>query len=206
MTSYLDMQGILQRAFDESAGALRITGSYQSLAERDALLPTGALAESIPRGVHNVNATFLTSGRLTLGAIALRAGMTVSSISVAAGTQGAATSTHCWFALYSSARAKLGVTSDDTAASPWNASTIKTLSLASPVSITSSGLYYVGVVVVATTTPTLRSGATTTGIAGLTPVLAGHTTDTTLTDPASAPSTAGEITDDGNGLFYFYVS
>lgn len=160
-------------------------------------MPTGAVAENMPRrqgGTHLDNSlTSWASGTLFLSAIPLVAGITVTSISMLSGATGAAGATHCWFSLWSPSRGKLGVTNDDTAASPWALATVKTMSLVAPYVVPTTGLYYVGAVVVATTMPTLRGAAPNATLAALAPILGG-TSDASLTDPASAPTTAAAIT------------
>lgn len=165
-------------------------------------LPTGAIAQTFPR-VDGTSATaILTSGQFYFTPIYLRAGQVVTTISVMSG--GAVVNpTHQWFALYSSALSKLGVTSDDTTTA-WSGAALKSLNLSAAYTVTASGYYLIGIVVVADTPPTLRVKATTSALTGLTPKLAGLS-DGSLTDPASAPNTATAITANGN-TFYAYVS
>ena len=126
--------------------------------------------------------------------IPLSRGMKVSTITFWSGGTGAGTPTNQWFTLRDSARVLLGVTADDTTTA-WGTNVAKTLTLASPVVIPADGFYYIGIMVKATTTPTMTGIASiSTGPRAANPIPAGTTADTGLTDPASAPSTAGALT------------
>lgn len=167
--------------------------------------PTGAIAESCARNSRvGEGLSVLSSGRLQLVAIPLVAGQVVNSLSFLSSGTAAGTSTHVWFALYSPARALLAVTNDDTAASPWAINTVKTMNLTTPYTVTATGLYYMGVVVVAGTVPTLQGMSGTSTATGIAPIITGQSS-TGLTDPASAPATAAAITAIG-GLPYCWAS
>lgn len=184
-------------------------GLLRSLLDSPALAPAAALAETIPRSGGGFNAnltTGLATGTLRLCAIKLYQGQEITSISFLSGSQAAAGSSHLWFALYDASRSKLAVTADDTAASPWGSNTVKTMAL-SPSSyvVSATGLYYLGICIVATTIPTFHGASADTILNGIPPILVGNTTDVGLTDPASAPLTAGLITASNNRA-YGYVS
>jgi len=169
---------------------------------RFALSPSVAIAETAPRsGLSLANASVLSTGRMSMVGIELPVGVTITSISFFAGTTPAGAPTNQWFALYSSARALLGQTTDDTTTA-WSASTFKTLSLVTPYVTTSSGLYYLGINVTATTPPSLNSVISLSTVAALVPVLTGTSTSS-LTD--TAPATAGAISA-ANSAPYAYVS
>lgn len=170
----------------------------------NALAPTGTVAETFPRQYHGASLAIGATGVLFLSAIYLPVGTTVTNITYVSAGTGAGTPTNQWFALYSSARAKLEVTADDTTTA-WASNTAKTLALASPYTTTSSGLYYVGICVVAATVPTVNGKTVgTAGVHAIAPILSG-TSSTGLTDPASAPATAGAITAT-TGLPYVYLT
>lgn len=167
-----------------------VTRQSLSTLARDPWLPAGALAQNYARfNASNTNVGALSSGRLSLvGGIALAAGVPVNSITFFSGSAAAATPTNQWFALYdASTRALLAVTADDGAAA-WAASSAKTLALAAPYTPASDQQVWLGIVVVATTVPNL-TGATAMGaaVSGVTPLLVG-TSNTGLTNPASAPN------------------
>lgn len=184
------------------------TGSFLSVPRATAgmgyVAPSGAIAESFPRGGGaNFQAlSALTSGTLRLVAIPLLAGMTITSIGVT--SVGAATTpTNQWFGLFDSARNALRLTGDDLTAA-WGGNTTKTLSLSSPYAVTASGLYYIGIMVAAATPPTLAGSSSGNGsVPNRAPILGGSTSDTGLTGPPALPFAAGTIT--GSGLLP-YVS
>ncbi|MFD7413527.1 hypothetical protein [Kitasatospora purpeofusca] len=109
----------------------------------------------------------LTTQVMTSVPVYLRRGDIVTNISVRSGATAAGTPTNYWFALYSSAAtpALLGQTADQLTAA-WGATTNKTLALASPVTIQADGTYWVGIMVKATTVPSLV-GVSTTASAGI---------------------------------------
>jgi len=160
-----------------------------------ALLPTGYVAESIPRSMaYLTNVTVLSSGRLSFVAVYLYAGQVVSTISFISATTAADAPTNQWFALYDLSRNKLAVTNDNTSTA-WGAFTLRTLTLTSPYTVTTSGLYYVGAMVKATTVPSFYVAAGATAINTLAPIAAGYAaTNTGLTNPASAPNPAAALT------------
>lgn len=152
----------------------------------------GVLAETMPRETcPEVNTVAPTaSGTLFLQAIYLKAGQLVSNITISSATTAAATPTNCRFALYSGARALLAQSADQLTAA-WAANTVKTLAMTTPYRVATSGLYYIGLLVVATTVPTTKGGAAKTGgqLASSVPILHGISTTaltTTLPDPAAA--------------------
>lgn len=172
-----------------------------ALSREQALAPTGALAETVPRaGGTLVNSGYLVSGRLHLVAINLAKGTTVTSISFMSGTQAAVAPTAQWFALYDSAYALLRQTADDTSTA-WGASTVKTLALTSTFTTTYSGLHYLGICVVAGTTPSLQCDLTLSTVLALPPFL-NAVGDTGLTTTAPATATPGAS---ATGQPYAYV-
>lgn len=172
------------------AGWTAGAGAYER-----ALMPTGAKAETISRFVGSVTnlGAVATSGTLFLVACPLRAGVTVSSITFVSRTTALVAGTNQWFGLFSDALVPLRLTADDTSTA-WAASTAKTLTLTSPFVTTYSGLYYLGVCVVAGTVPSLIGAqATTSLLAGIAPKPNGTST-TGLTDPASCPNPVAALT------------
>lgn len=98
----------------------------------------------------------LATGVMTSVPIHLRAGDVVTNVSVRSGATAAGTPTNYWVALYDNAStpALLGQSADQTSTA-WAANTTKTLALSSPVTITRTGIYWVGIMVTATTPPSL---------------------------------------------------
>lgn len=166
--------------------------------------PSAALSETFARTYASSAAVgAATSGRLLLHTIPLLKGMVVSSITFVSGSTAIATPSNQWFSLYSPTLALLGTTADDTTAA-WGQNIVKTLSLSSPVTITSDGLYYVGFVAVASTMPTFTGIALSGALGAMPPILVAQST-TGLTNPASAPNPAGALSSIGIRP-YAYVS
>lgn len=154
--------------------------------------PAGAVGQTFPRQLAVTNASILATGVLSMAAVPLLAGEVVTNISFVSGTTAAGVPLNQWFALYSSARALLGITLDDTTTA-WAADTVKTRALTTPYSIPTTGLYYVAICVVATTVPTLRGATATAAVNGVAPISSGHAGGG-FTTPASAPNPAAALT------------
>lgn len=139
---------------------------------------------NLPRTCDDVAA--VATGVMTTVPLWLNAGDTVTNLTAISGATAGATLTHWWFALYNPAGTTLlGQTADQVAAA-WGADTVKTLPLAAPVKITASGLYQVGIMVAATTVPTLV------GVTAAKPFLTGEVNLATTSGSAlttTAPAT-----------------
>lgn len=94
----------------------------------------------------------LSTGVMTSCAVVLYAGDVITNISVRSGSTGATTPTNYWFALYDTQAtpALLSQTADQTSTA-WASSTSKTIALQTPQTITTTGVYYVGVMMAAAT-------------------------------------------------------
>lgn len=173
----------------------------------DAWLPSGAVAATASRrSISSTAHAALTSGRLQMYGIYLMEGDVIEEITFVTGGTAGASLTHTWFALYAADRTLLRVTADDTSAA-WNTHTPKTLALSSSYTVTTTGLYYIGIVVTGTTMPNFQGSVSpNANVNGtlITPVLAGTST-TGLTTPDTAPSPAAALTIIG-GWAYAYVS
>ena len=124
---------------------------------------SGALYETFDRDMcDEVNTSVLTSGRLSLQAIWLPAGVTINSISFYSATTQAGAPTNQLFGLYNNNRDLLRSSVNDTTAA-WAANALKTLALTSAFTTTYSGLYYLGIMVTATTVPTLKGNTAKSG-------------------------------------------
>lgn len=170
----------------------------------------GSLAATFPRwNLTSVTLAILTTQKLYMVGICLPKGITVTNLTWYSGTTGAGTSTNCWSALFDSSRNKLAISADDTNASPWSASTAKVFAMGTPYVVPTAGWYYAGVMVKATTVPTIEgnndAGTASTAARTAAPVIAGQSSDTGLTNPASCPNPAGALTVQV-GLAYVEVS
>lgn len=157
-----------------------------------AMRPTGYKAETMRRqGLTNFAAT--QNGKEVVSAIYLQAGTVVSTVSLWAGSTALSGGTNQWFTLRDANLNLLRVTNDDTSTA-WAIGTEKTLTLSSSYTVTTSGLFYVGVMVAASTTvPSLvcdGNAVPSQGLMNKAPALCGFdNTHTGLTNPASAPAT-----------------
>lgn len=174
------------------------TYTYAPLA-RGSLGITGTIAETIPREIcPEVNTVVPTaSGTLFMQAIYLTAGQLVSNITVSSATTAAGTPTAGRVGLYDGSR-NLRATSADQTTTAWAANTVKTLAMTTPYRVPTSGLYYIGFYMTATTVITMKGGTAKTGgqLASAVPILHGTSSTgltTTLPDPAAA-ITAGLVT------------
>jgi len=97
------------------------------------------------------------------------------------------------FGLFDASRNLLAATADQTTTA-WAATTLKTLAVTSPYTISTTGLYYLGIFMAATTVVTLKGGTARTGgqLAGTAPILNGTSASTGLT--TAMPNPAGAIT------------
>ncbi len=169
-------------------------------------LPTAAIAQSLNRtDINSQTFGFLTSGQQSFVLCWLPAG-TVSSITFVSGTTAAVSPSNQWFSIYDTNRNKLAVTVDDTTTA-WAGSATKTLSISGGYVVPTEGYYYIGIMVAASTVPTIIGVSTTATIVNtLPPLVSGRdTTNTGLTTPATAPATAAAFTS-ASGLMYCYVS
>ncbi len=154
---------------------------------------TGVIAETLSRLNTTIgNVAPLTSGQLYLQACWLRKGDVITSITFFSGTQAAVAPLNQVFSIYNGSRALIGQTADDTSTA-WAANTAKTLSFATPVTIQTTGLHYIGISVAVTTTVPSLSGATKlVQITNVVPILHGTSTGSlTATMPASAAAITG---------------
>ncbi|MEO7102873.1 MAG: hypothetical protein ABI119_06005 [Gemmatimonadaceae bacterium] len=141
----------------------------------------------------------VTSGTIRLQSIQLPAGLPVTNIAFCSGTTAGATLTHQWFVLTDSALKVLCVTGDDTTTA-WAASTVKTLAVTSgPYRTLYTGLYYVGIMVSATTVPTIQGSPSTltVGFRNTAPKSSGNSS-TGQTTPATVGATLTALTTQAN--------
>lgn len=152
---------------------------------------TGTLAETMPRELcPEVNTTVGASGTLFLQAIYLKAGTLVSNITISSATTAANTPTNYFFALYDGSR-NLRAQSANQTTTAWAANTVKTLAMTTPYRVPTSGVYYIGLMMTATSVITAKGGTAKTGgqLASTAPILQGTSTTgltTSLPDPAAA--------------------
>jgi hypothetical protein len=165
---------------------------------------TGALYETFDRDLcDEVISIVLATGRLSLQAIYLPAGTTINSISIWSASTAAGTPTNQLFGLYDINLNLLRSSVNDTTTA-WAANSRKTLALTSAFTTTSSGLYYLGIMVAATTVPTLKGNTTKNGgqLNAALPTMGGSSTSGLTTAlPATATAISG-----GTSSFWGCVS
>jgi len=154
---------------------------------------SGCLAETFPRKlVPEINTAALLTGRLTLESLYIPLGTVISSISFWSATTAINTPTNQIFGLYDNNLTLLASSVND-GATAWAANTRKTLNLTAPFTTTYSGIYYLGIMVTATTVPTLKGYAAVIGgqLRGAIPILGGISTTglTTILPNPAAPIT-----------------
>ena len=176
-----------------SNGQLLMAGTGILPGGFDRWVISGALYETMDRNVcTETNTTLLSSGRLSLQAIWLPAGITINSISFWSATTAGATLTNQLFGLYD-IHLNLLATSVNDGATAWAANSKKQLALTAPFTTTYSGIYYLAIMVAATTVPTMKGGtARTDGSLEYAPPSMGGTSTTGLTTalPATAAAPA----------------
>lgn len=151
--------------------------------------PSGIKGQVFSRRSTTTAVVTLTSGRMTCAAIPIEAGTVISGLSLMSSTTALSGGSHFWMALYDPSLNLLGQSANDT--SPVvGASAKKDVTLASPVTVTTSGLYLVGVMAVASTMPTLvgvtPGNASTTFITSTPGVGGNYNTGLTTTAPSTA--------------------
>lgn len=162
------------------------------------LKPSAALFETFVRSTHIPSAVVTTSGTLYLTALALPAGVAISSISFQSHTSGPGDSkTNWWFGLYDANRNQLATTADQLS-TPWSVSTAKTLAIATTAAgaaptftTTYEGLYYLGFMLAGSLTPYIS--AVSSAYSGLVPITAGSS-DTGQVGPPAFPHQAAAMT------------
>ena len=190
-TEYIFYKGLLQAGetltYTDNGGFVKPNSNTPYLNNRFVL--SGALFETFDRNLCNeVNSSVLSSGRLSLQAIYIPKDTLVSSISFWSATTALATATNQLFGLYNSSFNLLRQSVND-GATAWAANSRKTLALSSTFTTTYSGIYYLGIMVAATTVPTLKGNTAKTGgqLGAGAPSMGGtSTTGLTTTLPATA--------------------
>lgn len=158
------------------------------------------IGETVPRSmVTSVTTAKATSGTLVMSAISLPVNATISNFNFMPGTTGDAGPTNQWMALYDSGRNLLAISADGTSTAI-TASTAVTYAVATTAAgsatsftTTYSGLYYVGLLIATTNSPTFTTLTTFATTNSLVPILGGTST-ASLTSPSTFPTTAGTIT------------
>lgn len=180
----------------------------QSIQDAKSGTTSTTLASTFDRAViSDTNTALLSTGRLGVVAIYLPKGMTINNITFWSASTALVTGTNQWFALFDKDKNKLAVTADDTSTA-WAANTAKSLVISGGFLTTYSGLYYLGIMVKATTVPTISTTASLGAIivrTGSGGNFLGGVADSGLTNPASCPNPYTAVSTQGP-LAYAEVS
>ena len=152
-------------------------------------------AETFDRNyVAEANTGALASGTLFMQAIWLTAGQVLNWISFSSASTAAGTPTNQLFGLFDLNRNLLATSVNGTSGA-WAANTVKTLQLTAPYTVTTTGLYYIGIMVAATTVPSLKGSTALVAsqLHGTAPILNG-TSSTGLTTALPNPAAAISVT------------
>lgn len=164
------------------------------------LKPDVAVYETFDRELASTTSTPI-SGQLKMVAIALPSGLPVAAVGFVSGSTPLSGGSHGWFSLHDASRNLLRQSADDT--SPvFAANAAKSYNLSSAYVTTYEGLYYLGLMFVASQMPTLVAINGSSAVLGVTPIIGGNSTSS-LT--ATAPDPAGAITAAGT-VAYGYVA
>lgn len=195
-------EGVDYIAYKSGTGAVNFKASSptRTTAMADARMSSWAgtaVASNIDRRAAVANLTATTSGTLFVaGGLVLPAGQTVSTITAFSATTAGGTLTVQQFGLINAATGVVLARTADAADAAWAANTKKTLTLATPYTPTDDLAVYVGIVIAASTVPTLRGATLGHAVisSGYTPTLCGTTADTSLTAHPAVGATIGAIT------------
>lgn len=167
-------------------------------------MPTGGVAETVPRDLCGNGGTALANGVITFNNIGLIRGQVTSNVTVATDTTGAVTVTHGWLILTDTNYNVLAVTADTPAG--WAATTAYTLPWSAPYTVPTTGLYFVGIMIAATTPPNMIGGPQVRNpLYSIGPVIMGQGSGTGLTTPPAVGSAVGGISGAGSGNRNFYA-
>lgn len=171
------------------------------------LAPAGATAETIPRAMGLTGtSSALTSGTLYLTAIGLHQNTVVSNITFCVRGTAESGGTHAWFVLADSGLVVRAVTADQTGATALGATQTPVTFATNSYTTSYSGLFYVGVCVVASGMPLFLTGPTLpSGMVSAAPVLCGPSSTGQTTPPAAGASLTA-ITANNGYNFYAYTS
>lgn len=167
------------------------------------------LGSTFDRGIAvETNSAALSTGRLTVVRILLPKGLSITTITFWSMTTALSVGVNQWFALFDLNKGKLAVTADDTSTA-WAANSSKALAVAAgPFVTTYAGIHYLGIMVKATTVPSMAGagGGNSNFRSGAGGNFTCASADSGLTNPASCPSTAGSLNTLAGAMLYAEVS
>lgn len=170
--------------------------------------PLNSTAQTFDRRTITTVTATSASGVKNMTAVFLPKNTIVNNLNMVTGTTAAITPTHQWMGLYDNTRKLLAISADGlTAAMAGSTALVYPIANTAAGAATSfvttyTGLYYIGVVVVAGTQPTW-SGVTGTVANNTQPPIVAGTSDTGLTVPETFPTTAAVITPTAQALYAY---
>lgn len=166
---------------------------------------TGVITQTVPRWAASANLAALTSGIVRVVAVDMLKGDLVSSILWHSRSTPGAVMTNQWSAFLDANRVVRAVSADATSAA-WLASSSKTFNMITPYAVPSNGVYYLALLVAASTTPTLLGVANTASSPNLIVPLEVGISSTAQTVPPALDTTLAAFTATTVGLPYASVS
>lgn len=175
----------------------------------DSTIPTGtspaATWQNMPRIGVDADLALVTTGKLLCVQAFLQRGQKVTGVAFTSGGTAAGVPTHHWAALYDNVGALIAATTDKTTTA-WAANAVTRYTFSASQTITRTGLYYLAIMVAATTMPTLAGAPCRAAISTLPPILCGtDETHTGLAGAGTAPATLAALTP-AAGVPYIYVT
>lgn len=157
---YLRADGSGQTYRKETGSSVQTGWIDQSVSGEDYKMPANGIADTLDRSLINAQVA-PTTATIFMSAIFLRAGTVVSNLNLQTGTTALATGTNEWMALYDANRVQVASTADQALASmaastpfAWPIATTAA-GAATSYTVPTTGLYYQGVMLKATTVCTL---------------------------------------------------
>lgn len=197
------------KGLGELLGLLASAAAGQSAQGTTDLSSANTVSANISRTGIASGAVALTSGTLQLEAVYLTKGQVINNINWISGTTAAVTPTHEWGVIANSARVVLATTNDLLTAaigSFVNVSWPLTTPAPGPLTITTTGIYYVGILVVAGTTPSMSGSVNSSATpASLPPILSGTSNTGLAAGPLAVGTTLTAITATA-GIGYVYLT
>ncbi len=163
------------------------------------LVPSGykvASHDRLSSSLVDLGTTVLTSGTLRLVAMVLAPGLTITKLAFVSGATALSGGSNQWACLLDNTYKTLAISADATSGT-WAANALKSFTMSSSYQIkTAPGIYYAGLMVNATTPPSLIGTTDVNSVVALLSAAvtgnssSGLTTPVSLPSPASAPSGA----------------
>jgi len=212
MTSY-----VLGSGYQNGSGTVQtypvlnteFTGAQQDIFAQ----PAGCVATTMSRARvagaipgNGSGSAQLTSGTLYIRSIGILAGTLISNITFLTHAQAESGGSYGWYVLLDQNMKVRAVTANQVSPTFFTASTMLTLPVGTAYRATYTGLFYVGICVVATGMPSIAGdGALASGVAGASPVFCGSSS-TGQTNPPTVTTQMAAASGNGNFNFYAYLS